>query len=84
MWWDQMFNWPTWVAVSLMTTLALGGLAWLIVLALRDEARRDHPASDGSGDVRLGHERKAGGGRRALRRIHRVQHTSRRFPTPNR
>ena len=39
MWWDQMFNWPTWVAVSLMTTLALGGLAWLIVLALREVFR---------------------------------------------
>lgn len=53
MWWDQMFSWPTWVAVSLMTTLALGGLAWLIVLALREEFRPRVIDPRGRLDVRL-------------------------------
>lgn len=39
MWWDHMFSWPSWIAVSLMMTIAFGGLAWLIALALREELR---------------------------------------------
>jgi hypothetical protein len=53
MWWDQMFNWPSWVAVSLMTTIAVGGLAWLIVLALREEFRPRVIDPRGRLDVRL-------------------------------
>lgn len=36
MWWDQMFGWPSWITVSLMMMFAFGGLAWLVVLALRE------------------------------------------------
>lgn len=53
MWWDQMFSWPTWIAVSVMATLTLGGLAWLIVLALREEFRPRVIDPRGLLDVRL-------------------------------
>jgi len=39
MWWDQMSNVPSWIAMTLMMVIAFGGLAWLITLALREEYR---------------------------------------------
>jgi hypothetical protein len=44
MWWDHMFSWPSWIAMTFMMTIALGGLALLIALALRAEFRP--PAAD--------------------------------------
>lgn len=58
MWWDQMFDWPSWITVSVMMLFAFGGLAWLMVLALHEDpwprvldprhrlgTRRETPAS---------------------------------------
>jgi len=39
MWWNNMWSWPSWIAMTLMMVIAFGGLAWLIALALREEYR---------------------------------------------
>ena len=37
MWWNHMYGWSGWLAMSLTMVIAYGGLALIIVLALRDE-----------------------------------------------
>ena len=57
MWWDRMWGGPSWLAMTLVMVVALGGLAYLIALALREEYRprladpRPHRRRDEARDV---------------------------------